>query len=185
MIYKDLDFGIDLDTRVALVGPNGAGKSTLLKLLSAELIPTDGLIRRHSHVKIGRYHQHLAEQLDLTLSALEYMMKSFPDVKEKEDMRKIIGRYGLTGRQQVPRTLALRRRDIVLKYFFEGLPDETVVRRSTMPSIVRVVGLADAAFVIARRTYESLGHGKHRRFGRRYQRLRRRDDFSFARLSIS
>uniref|UniRef100_A0A914UXZ4 ABC transporter domain-containing protein n=1 Tax=Plectus sambesii TaxID=2011161 RepID=A0A914UXZ4_9BILA len=33
LIYKDLDFGIDLDTRIALVGPNGAGKSTLLKLL--------------------------------------------------------------------------------------------------------------------------------------------------------
>jgi ATP-binding cassette subfamily F protein 2 len=29
------------------------------------------------------------------------MMQSFPDVKEKEEMRKIIGRYGLTGRQQV------------------------------------------------------------------------------------
>lgn len=26
-IYKNLDFGIDLDSRVALVGPNGAGKS--------------------------------------------------------------------------------------------------------------------------------------------------------------
>jgi len=101
LIYKDLDFGIDLDTRIALVGPNGAGKSTLLKLLCAELMPTDGLIRRHSHVKIGRYHQHLHEQLDLNLSALEYMLKCFPDVKEKEDMRKIIGRYGLTGRQQV------------------------------------------------------------------------------------
>jgi ATP-binding cassette subfamily F protein 2 len=101
LIYKDLDFGIDLDTRIALVGPNGAGKSTLLKLLSAELMPTDGLIRRHSHVKIGRYHQHLHEQLDLNLSALEYMMKCYPDVKEKEEMRKIIGRYGLTGRQQV------------------------------------------------------------------------------------
>lgn len=25
-IYKNLDFGIDLDSRVALVGPNGAGK---------------------------------------------------------------------------------------------------------------------------------------------------------------
>jgi len=100
-IYKDLDFGIDLDTRIALVGPNGAGKSTLLKLLSAELMPTDGLIRRHSHVKIGRYHQHMHEQLDLNLSALEYMMKCFPDVKEIEQMRKIIGRYGLTGRQQV------------------------------------------------------------------------------------
>ena len=36
-IYKDLDFGIDLDTRVALVGPNGAGKSTLLKLIVGEV----------------------------------------------------------------------------------------------------------------------------------------------------
>uniref|UniRef100_A0A0K0DHX0 ABC transporter domain-containing protein n=1 Tax=Angiostrongylus cantonensis TaxID=6313 RepID=A0A0K0DHX0_ANGCA len=57
-IYRNIDFGIDLDTRVALVGPNGAGKSTLLKLLCSDIMPTDGLIRRHSHVKIGRYHQH-------------------------------------------------------------------------------------------------------------------------------
>ncbi|KAB7503485.1 ATP-binding cassette sub-family F member 2 [Armadillidium nasatum] len=52
-IYKNIEFGIDLDTRLALVGPNGAGKSTLLKLLFGELV------------------------------------------------RKIIGRYGLTGKQQV------------------------------------------------------------------------------------
>lgn len=36
-IYTNLEFGIDLDTRVALVGPNGAGKSTLLKLLMGEV----------------------------------------------------------------------------------------------------------------------------------------------------
>lgn len=100
-IYKDLDFGVDLDTRVALVGPNGAGKSTLLKLLTGDLIPTDGLIRRHSHLKIGRYHQHLGDQLDLDMTALDYMMKCYPEVKEREEMRKIIGRYGLTGMQQV------------------------------------------------------------------------------------
>lgn len=29
------------------------------------------------------------------------MMSAFPAVKEREEMRKIIGRYGLTGRQQV------------------------------------------------------------------------------------
>uniref|UniRef100_A0A8C4EIY6 ATP binding cassette subfamily F member 2 n=1 Tax=Dicentrarchus labrax TaxID=13489 RepID=A0A8C4EIY6_DICLA len=100
-IYTNLEFGIDLDTRVALVGPNGAGKSTLLKLLMGELLPTDGMIRKHSHVKIGRYHQHLTEQLELDLSPLEYMMKCYPEIKEKEEMRKIIGRYGLTGKQQV------------------------------------------------------------------------------------
>ncbi|CAJ0579134.1 unnamed protein product, partial [Mesorhabditis spiculigera] len=100
-IYHDIDFGIDLDTRVALVGPNGAGKSTLLKLLCNDVLPTDGLIRRHSHCKIGRYHQHLHEELPLDLSALEFMMQAFPDVKEKEEMRKIVGRYGITGREQV------------------------------------------------------------------------------------
>ena len=36
-IYKDLEFGLDLDTRLALVGPNGAGKSTLLKLIYGEV----------------------------------------------------------------------------------------------------------------------------------------------------
>lgn len=36
-VYKGIDFGIDLETRVALVGPNGAGKSTLLKLIDGEV----------------------------------------------------------------------------------------------------------------------------------------------------
>lgn len=66
-----------------------------------QLVPTEGMIRKNSHLRIARYHQHLHELLDLDVSPLEYMMKCFPDVKEKEEMRKIIGRYGLTGRQQV------------------------------------------------------------------------------------
>ncbi|PIO59993.1 ABC transporter, ATP-binding protein, partial [Teladorsagia circumcincta] len=45
--------------------------------------------------------KHLHEELPLEKSALEFMMSSFPDVKEKEDMRKIVGRYGITGREQV------------------------------------------------------------------------------------
>ena len=28
-------------------------------------------------------------------------MQQFPDIKEREEMRKIIGRYGLSGQQQV------------------------------------------------------------------------------------
>ena len=50
---------------------------------------------------VPSFQQHLQEQLDLDLSPLEYMMKCYPEIKEKEEMRKIIGRYGLTGKQQV------------------------------------------------------------------------------------
>ncbi|XP_065665203.1 ATP-binding cassette sub-family F member 2 [Hydra vulgaris] len=99
-IYKDLDFGMDLDTRVALVGPNGAGKSTLLKLLVGELAPTSGRIRKHQHLKFGRFHQHLHDILIMDMSALDWMMKTFPEEKEIEPMRRFLGRYGLTGKQQ-------------------------------------------------------------------------------------
>merc|ERR1711974_478259 len=86
-IYKNLEFGMDLDTRLALVGPNGAGKSTLLKLIYGDLIPTNGMIRRHNHLKMARYHQHMHELLEMGLSPLD-------------DMRRIIGRYGITGKAQ-------------------------------------------------------------------------------------
>merc|ERR1711993_166094 len=85
-IYKNLEFGLDLDSRLALVGPNGAGKSTLLKLVYGELVPSEGMVRRNNHLKIGRYHQHLHELLEMDLSPLDYMMKKFPEIKERDEM---------------------------------------------------------------------------------------------------
>jgi len=99
-IYRDLDFGIDLDSRIALVGPNGAGKSTLLKLIVGQLNCTQGMVRRHQHLKIGWFHQHLTDQLELDMSALDYMMKCFPGEMEAEKMRSVIGRFGITGKAQ-------------------------------------------------------------------------------------
>ena len=51
-----------------------AGKSTLLKLMTGDLEPLDGMVKRHNHLKIGMYHQHLTELLDPTLNPLEYMV---------------------------------------------------------------------------------------------------------------
>ncbi|KAL8092428.1 ABC transporter F family member 1 [Apium graveolens] len=100
LIYKNIDFGVDLDSRIALVGPNGAGKSTLLKLMTGELVPNEGMVRRHNHLRIAQYHQHLTEKLDLELSALVFMIREFPG-NEEEKMRSAIGRFGLTGKAQV------------------------------------------------------------------------------------
>ena len=100
LIYKNIDFGVDLDSRIALVGPNGAGKSTLLKLMTGELVPIDGMVRRHNHLRIAQYHQHLAEKLDMEMSALQYMIKEYPG-NEEEKMRAAIGKFGLSGKAQV------------------------------------------------------------------------------------
>ena len=35
-LYHNLDLGIDLQSRIALVGPNGAGKTTFVKLMTGE-----------------------------------------------------------------------------------------------------------------------------------------------------
>ena len=57
-LYTHLEFGVDCDSRIALVGPNGAGKSTLLKLMTLELEPTEGDVRKNPHLRIGRYNPH-------------------------------------------------------------------------------------------------------------------------------
>jgi len=106
-LYSKLDLSVDCDSRVALVGPNGAGKSTLLKLMCREISPTSGMVRAHQHLRIARYHQHLTDQLDVELSPLEFMFKQFPDYASKvEEMRKAIGRYGITG---ITQTLAIKK----------------------------------------------------------------------------
>ncbi|CAM6099742.1 unnamed protein product [Calypogeia fissa] len=99
-IYHNIDFGVDLDSRIALVGPNGAGKSTLLKLMTGDIVPDEGMVRRHNHLRIAQYHQHLAETLTLDVSALQYMMTEYPGLEE-EKMRAAIGKFGLTGKAQI------------------------------------------------------------------------------------
>jgi ATP-binding cassette subfamily F protein 2 len=100
LIYKDLDFGLDLDSRIALVGPNGAGKSTLLKIIQGTNSATSGMVRRHQHLRIGYYHQHMTDLLDMDATPLDYMMNCFPGVVEYERMRAIVGKFGITGKAQ-------------------------------------------------------------------------------------
>ncbi|KAI4091185.1 MAG: hypothetical protein LQ344_004298 [Seirophora lacunosa] len=100
-LYENLDLGVDMDSRTALVGPNGVGKSTLLRLMTGKLSPVSGVVARHTHLKLGLYSQHSAEQLDLTKSALDFVRDKYSEKSQDyQYWRQQLGRYGLSGESQ-------------------------------------------------------------------------------------
>lgn len=100
-LYRNLELGFDMDSRTALVGPNGVGKSTLLRLMTGKLSPTSGSVTRHTHLKLGLYSQHSAEQLDLTKSALDFVRDKYREKSQDyQYWRQQLGKYGLTGEAQ-------------------------------------------------------------------------------------
>jgi ATP-binding cassette subfamily F protein 2 len=100
-LYENLDFGVDMDSRTALVGPNGVGKSTLLRIFTGQLQPTKGTVSRHTHLKLGMYSQHSADQLDLTKSALDFVRDKYREKSQDyQYWRQQLGKYGLTGEGQ-------------------------------------------------------------------------------------
>lgn len=99
-LYSNVDFGVDLDTRVALVGPNGAGKTTLIKLMTGDLLPTKGAVKRNTHLRISRFTQHFEEKLDLSMTPLDFFKQKIMPEQPIEKIRPLLGRYGCTGGQQ-------------------------------------------------------------------------------------
>ena len=95
---SDVDVGIDMGTRVAIVGPNGAGKSTLLNLLAGDLQPTEGEVRRSQKLRIGRYSQHFVDLLTMEETPVQYLLRLHPDQEgfsKQEAVRAKLGKFGL------------------------------------------------------------------------------------------
>jgi len=112
-LYTKLSFGIDLDSRIALVGPNGAGKSTLLKLMRGDLLPVEGEVKRHGHLRLGSYNQHSAEILPPDKSPLEFMMERYGegvvtvDGAQRLDVQQWRAKLGCYGVRQDKQTLPM------------------------------------------------------------------------------
>ncbi|WKY13207.1 hypothetical protein Q1695_004203 [Nippostrongylus brasiliensis] len=73
ILFKNLDFGVDMDSRIAIVGPNGVGKSTLLKLLTGRIQPNEGELTKHrqsARKNLGKVglagHAHTVKIKDLS-----------------------------------------------------------------------------------------------------------------------
>ena len=103
-LLKNLEFGVDCDSRVALVGPNGAGKSTLLKLMTGDVEPSRGSVSRHAGLKIGRYHQHSVDVLDQSQHPVDFFLSEYERLKRPVDeWRGFLGKFGISGKLQTTR----------------------------------------------------------------------------------
>eukprot|EP01084_Bolivina_argentea_P009055 16962_1 len=96
LVLSDVDFSIDIKTRIGILGSNGAGKSTLLNIILDKLNPVSGIVKRNSHLRMASFTQHHAEQCDYRKTAIENMMARFVGSQEQE-IRSFLGRFHLSG----------------------------------------------------------------------------------------
>lgn len=93
LIFKKINFGVDLSSRIAIVGPNGVGKSTFLKLLAAEIEPRSGERRVNHRSRIAKFDQHSGEHLTSEENPTQYLQRVFN--LDYQEARKYLGSFGL------------------------------------------------------------------------------------------
>eukprot|EP00041_Stephanoeca_diplocostata_P034230 m.1152659 g.1152659 ORF g.1152659 m.1152659 type:complete len:388 (-) comp24484_c1_seq16:168-1331(-) len=96
LLYENLNFGVDCESRIAIVGPNGAGKSTMLSLLETDILPVEGAISRHTKLRTAKFTQHHLEMFNMELNSVEHM-RALDEDSSVEEARMYLGRFGLTG----------------------------------------------------------------------------------------
>jgi len=77
-LFQGAELQIDGQSRIVFVGENGNGKTSLVKLLIGELKPTKGTVTVNRGARICLVNQHHADQIDLSMSPLQFMLRKFP-----------------------------------------------------------------------------------------------------------
>lgn len=95
-LLQKVNFGVDLDSRIAILGANGQGKTTLLNLVMGKLQPLSGSCSVNSGLRIAHFSQQHADNFNLSLSAIENMMNIF-EGSEDQEMRTFLGKFQIQG----------------------------------------------------------------------------------------
>jgi ATP-binding cassette subfamily F protein uup len=89
-VLREVSTRIMRGDRVGLIGPNGAGKTTLLRLLTGELQPDSGEVRRGARLQIAYFDQQ-REQLDPDRSVADSVSDGTQTVTIGGRSRHIVG----------------------------------------------------------------------------------------------
>lgn len=82
-LFKDVNFVINPDDKIALMGKNGAGKSTMMKIIAGVDKPTRGNVQSPKEAVIAYLPQHLLTEDNCTV--FEETSKAFKKVFEMRD----------------------------------------------------------------------------------------------------
>jgi ATP-binding cassette, subfamily F, member 3 len=69
LIFRQLQFEIRGNEKIAVVGPNGSGKTTLLKIISGEIDLDEGVIHRSNQIRLGVLSQTSFTNEDISVEA--------------------------------------------------------------------------------------------------------------------
>ena len=94
-VFKDVDFLIERNSKIAFVGQNGQGKSTLAKIIVGEL-EHGGRIKLGHNVQIGYFAQNQAEYLDGNKTVLDTMLDAANE-SNRSRVRDILGSFLFRG----------------------------------------------------------------------------------------
>jgi ATP-binding cassette subfamily F protein 3 len=95
VILRHITNRIDPDDRIALIGVNGNGKSTFAKLLSNELKPMGGEMRKGKGLEIAYFAQHQLDHLKPEQTPFEHVIDLMPYDSEAK-RRSRVAQMGLT-----------------------------------------------------------------------------------------
>ena len=93
-LFEDVSFDVTAGEKIAIIGDNGVGKTTLLDLISRKVSQESGSIQMHHSVKVGYFTQHHIQQLDLSLTPMQYLSKYFPTMREGV-LRSHLAKFGI------------------------------------------------------------------------------------------
>ena len=91
-VLSEVNLIVASGDRIGLFGANGEGKTTLLRIMSGDLSPSSGLVRRSEKLQIAFYRQGAEELLDPALEVIDEARKEAEGYTVLE-LRSILARF--------------------------------------------------------------------------------------------
>ncbi|MFO7611857.1 MAG: ABC-F family ATP-binding cassette domain-containing protein [Clostridia bacterium] len=94
LLFEKVDFLVRSGERIAVIGPNGAGKSTLVRIMTGEIGPDSGLVRKGKGVKFA----YLEQDVEFSRTEATVLLEVCDELGlSVSSARNLLGKYLFTG----------------------------------------------------------------------------------------